>query len=755
MYLLIGFTPYFGSADKVATQFLFLGILNGISIFYLVYKKNITSVLSFSFTKNYVVVLLILFWLWSLFSFIYAINTSEVIIESSRVLTYLQAYIVIYSLISLEGLKVKNLFLAISLILFIETFLVLYELIKIVDTNNLSQQLLKGRNLQLRAFTGNINITAFAMVLKLPFLIFFLFNNHRIHSILKILSLIFVYFTIFLLGSRGANLTLTIVTLTIIFFGLLRFKTFKNLAFGLTFIFALSIILNGFLFKGVDGINYIKRTSNLNNTSSQKRIKYYKYAFQKISENPIKGLGIGNWKIYSVNSDPVEMDNYQVPFHVHNDFLEIMAELGLVGFCLYFGIYLLLLVGFIKLFKNKKIPEKEKLFGFVLILSIFVYLCDSFLNFPFTRPVMQIPNLLIIGSSFYLFKRTKNLKSEALNKNIKPILKSAFILFFTGGVIFSIYISLLVYNSMVQQKELIPLVVSNSEDYSKEDIYKFSSWIPNIDVHTIPIDALKANLLVRIKQFDSVSKFVQNAIKANPKIGYPELVNSVYLLNTEKELDSSYYYAKKAYEVFPYQFNHFDHYLNMIEISRDTLSLNEIYKNIKDNYNEKRYRKYLQVSMRLKNNISLSEEDLINKLKVNNPMNSINQAFDIMGQIGRKNVSLGFNLEKLAIKEYEKKNFEKAAKLFEKASEYNSLEVSYFENAANCYMKINENQKAISILEKTIINLQPKTGKAEYLLGIIYLDLNENNLGCSYLNQARGKGFVFNDLLLDQFCKEE
>lgn len=755
MYLLVGFIPYLGAADKVSTQFLYLGILNGLSIFYLLFKKKIANVLDYSFTKNYVVILLILFWIWSLFSTIYAINISEVIIESTRVLTYLQAYIIIYSLISLRGLKAKNLFLGISLILFVETFLVLNELIKIIDFNNVSQQLLKGRNLELKAFTGNINITAFTMVLKLPFLIFFLFKNQRIHSALKIILLGVVYFTIFMLGSRGANLTLGLITLAIIFYGFYKFKIYKNLAFGVISAFVLSILLNGFLFRNVEDINYISRTSNLNNTSSQKRINYYKYAFEKILENPIKGLGIGNWKIYSINSDPVEMDNYQIPFHVHNDFLEITAELGLVGFCFYFGIYALLLLGFIKLFRNKKIPEKEKLFGFVLILSIFVYLCDSFLNFPFTRPVMQIPNLFIIGSSFYLLNGNKKSKSESTNKTSKPVLKAAFISFFTGGIIFSIYVSLSVYSSMVQQTKLIPLVVSNSEDYSKEDIYKFNSWIPNIDVHTIPIDALKASLLVRIKEFDSVSKFVQNAIKANPRIGYPELVNSVYLLNTEKKLDSSYYYAKKSYNIFPYQFNHFDHYLNMIEISRDTVSLKKVYENIKDNYNEKRYRKYLQVSMRLKNNISLSEADLINKLKVNNPMNSINQAFDIMGQIGRKKVDLGFNFEKLAIKEYEKKNFKNAAKLFEKASEYNSLEVSYFENAANCYMKINENQKAIAILEKTIINLQPKTGKAEYLLGIIYLDLKEKNLGCSYLNQARGKGFVFNDALLDQFCNEE
>ena len=755
MYLLVGFVPYFGSVDKVSTQFLYLGVLNGLSILYFLLNKKTSNFLNYSFTNNYVVILLILFWLWSLFSITYAINTSEAIIESTRLLTYLQVYISLYSLINSSDLNLKNLFLAFSVILFAETYLVLNALTKILDFNNISQQLLIGRKLELRAFTGNINITAFAMVLKLPFLIFFLFYNKRVHFIVKITLLIIVYFTIFLLGSRGANLTLGLVTLAIIFFGFYKSQLFKNLAFGLISAFFLSIVLNGFLFKNVDGINYVKRTTNLNNTSSQKRIKYYKYALEKISENPFKGLGIGNWKIYSINSDTEESDNYQVPYHVHNDFLEITAELGLVGFSLYFGIYFLLLLGFIKLFRNKKIPDKEKSFGFVLVLSIFVYLCDSFLNFPFTRPVMQIPNLFLIGLSFYLFGGNKDFELKSSNKTSKPLIKAAFISLFIIGIIFSIYISFSVYRSMVHQKEFLGLAASNTEDFSEEEIYEIDSWIPNIDVFTMPIDALKANLLIRIEQYDSVPKFIENAIKANPKIGYAELVKSIYLLKTDKKLDSSYYYAKRAYEILPSQFNHFDHYLNMIEIFRDTISLTEVYEALKNNYDEEKYQKYIQVSSRINNNISLSGIDLINKLKVNNPMNSINQALEIMGQIGRKNVDLGFNFENLAIKEYEKNNFENAAKLFEKASEYNSLEVSYFENAANCYLKINENQKAIAILEKTIINLQPKTGKAEYLLGIIYLDLKEKNLGCSYLNLAKEKGFVFSKELLNQFCSEE
>ena len=57
----------------------------------------------------------------------------------------------------------------------------------------------------------------------------------------------------------------------------------------------------------------------------------------------------------------------------------------------------------------------------IALACIFVYLCDSFLNFPFTRPVMQIPTLFIIGLSVYLFncnKRVSINKREGGFQNI-------------------------------------------------------------------------------------------------------------------------------------------------------------------------------------------------------------------------------------------------------------------------------------------------------------------------------------------------
>ena len=75
--------------------------------------------------------------------------------------------------------------------------------------------------------------------------------------------------------------------------------------------------------------------------------------------------------------------------------------------------------------------------------------------------------------------------------------------------------------------------------------------------------------------------------------------------------------------------------------------------------------------------------------------------------------------------------------------------------AANSYMKANENKKSITILEKALTELNPKTGKTEYLLGIIYLDMKQKNLGCEYLEKAKEKNFNFPDQILSQFCYKE
>ena len=48
---------------------------------------------------------------------------------------------------------------------------------------------------------------------------------------------------------------------------------------------------------------------------------------------------------------------------------------------------------------------------------------------------------------------------------------------------------------------------------------------------------------------DSILKFVNNGNKANPFIGYPDLVKSLYFIG-ESEIDSGYKYSKKLTILF-------------------------------------------------------------------------------------------------------------------------------------------------------------------------------------------------------------
>lgn len=753
LYLVVGFVPSFSAVDRVAPQFLYLGILNLLTVIYLFSTIGIIQIFKGTFKKNLIVYLLFLFWGWGLTSLFYALNKEEAIIESSRIFIYVYSFINLLILLKWTKIDLNKILLVFSLIHSVEVLTVLSKFYELYLSNYNSSVIL-GRNLELRTFTGNINITAFTMALKVPFLIFFLIKRKSINIILKVAILAVSFFTIFILGSRGANLTLGLIVISfLIVFALSKIINKKNVILVLG-AFLLGISLNLLFFRKDDNLNYIARTSNIFDTSSQKRILFYKHALQSILNKPFLGIGLGNWKIFSITAESVEYDDYQIPYHVHNDFLEVAAELGIIGMTLFYGIYIYLFLMFIKFFRRPKIPEGEKILGIAFAMGLFTYLADSFLNFPFTRPVMQLPNLFLIGSSTLLMKKNGIESFGKLKMKFNDNLKILYLIFSILGLIYSIYISYRVYRSYEQQNFLILMTRDLNSKYTAEEVYSINSRIPNVSVHTIPIDAMKATLLIRLEENDSVLKFAENGLKANPYVGYPEVVKSIYFFNSG-EMDSTLFYAKKAYQIYPNHYDHFDHYINLIEYKKDTLELKVLYDHLKNNYSEKKYTKYLQVSSRMKNNLSLTDKDLIEKISVNNPLNSINKAFNVMGQIGRENVIKGLILSNNAERYYNKKDYVSSAKLFLSASQYNPLEVAYLENAANSYMKANENKKAITILEKILTELNPKTGKSEYVLGIIYLDLDQSKLGCDYLFKAKSKGFKFPDRILNQFCEEK
>ena len=746
LFLLVGFVPYFSAIDKIAPQYLYLSFITPITSIYVLFTSE-----KIVFKKvTFVFISFLLLFFWSALSFFYAVNKAEVLIELSRIVIFLLAFINFFLLLNRNKDLLKYIPFLISLILVVEVLLVYERFFERYSGVSYS------RDMGLRAFSGNINITAFSFLLKLPFLLNTI-SRIKLNFFIKIFIFSAFTFSLFLLGSRGANLVIIIILILIILIHLLfkskSFITNKTILIALAGVF-IGGISNYLIFKDNQSLNVIQRTSNLDTSSTQQRLRFYSAAISSIKENPILGVGIGNWKLHATEYDKPYMIDYTVPYHVHNDFLEITAEIGIIGFILYFGIVLWIFFLIFQSIKSREYKDQELFFlVFIGLISILVFLADSFLNFPFTRPLMQIQNLfywsiiLVVLNINYRAKFTIDFS----RKSVK--LTSLILIIF--GFIFTFTISNKVYKSFVEQQFLIAAGNGSFTNYTKEKVFSIQSDLPSITASTVPIETAKANLIYNIGfEDDTLHYMIKQGEKNNPFLPYSDLTRSVLFIKQRKP-DSAYIYAKKAYYDITNNKIHFNLIMDIVEAFKDSLELKKVISEYDGDLSNKFYEKYLAVSYNIKNKIGLTDSIFLEKYNSKNPDSDVYKTYRALGGVGLKNVEEGYLESLTATKLFEEKKFKEAALSFVKASKLNPLEVSYLENAANSYMQFGDEQNAIEILEKMIQELNPKSGKAEYLLGILFIGEKKHIEGCEYLNKSLEKGFSIPDIIFQRFCNLE
>jgi O-antigen ligase len=109
--------------------------------------------------------------------------------------------------------------------------------------------------------------------------------------------------------------------------------------------------------------------------------------------SPIIGYGLGNFKIISIERDKENIRSYTVPYVMHNDFLEVAVELGIIGLSLFLLIFIYPIYFLLKRIKIKNLKTEH----LVLLSMLFIYVVDSNLNFPFTRAASLLYLALILG----------------------------------------------------------------------------------------------------------------------------------------------------------------------------------------------------------------------------------------------------------------------------------------------------------------------------------------------------------------------
>ena len=387
LLFLIPFLRSFGGIDIIGIQWFILPLFL-LSLF-IYYRKSLLTFEDNLINKSYVV-----FVFFCLLSFFYSYNIYITLIDFTRVVT--TYFLFIFFSIILVRFKPSFLILSmlISLVLFLESLYSIYPLLYEFA------YFLKGQTLSLKpnffiGIAANKNITSASLALKFPFLIYLFYSIKS--SYFKYLLLIPIYFvltSILFLNTRSVFLSISIF-----FFLFLLFILFFKRKFILNTFFLLSVVLISLLtnlnFSLNDSISQAS-TISVSSGNSSGRFELWSNALDFFVKHPIIGCGLGNWKVESLPYWSKLQSGYIVPYHAHNDYLEILTELGIFGFLSYLSIFIIVFY-----YNLKSFILNQRFSTFIVFSSFFVYSIDAFFNFPLERTIMQIPFAFLLATTYF------------------------------------------------------------------------------------------------------------------------------------------------------------------------------------------------------------------------------------------------------------------------------------------------------------------------------------------------------------------
>lgn len=397
LFLLSPMIPRFDSIDIIGPQWFFISCINLMfssflmSFFYSLYFKFIASFNSY-LSYSYIVFLLICF-----FSLFIAINKNISVVDFSRILITFFSIINLSFAILHSSLSIKQFFLISVLVHYFELFFCFSPLFGKLLSDNFSEIIMVEK--EFTGIAGNKNIAAASLCIKLP-LIFYLIITSK-----KVLYQIFLYFILFMsflvifyLNSRATFISFFIINLFMMMILVYKKRVKTIFLFLLVFFTSLILNLNSPFFKSS---NVLDRASSIEVSyeGSSARFELWSNAIDYISLHPLVGCGIGNWKIQSLPYWKDRLTGYIVPYHAHNDFLELTAELGIIGGLSYLFIFISLLL---LLFPRNRLDINLHNPKIYLLLVLMVYTVDSFFNFPLERPLIQIYFIALFSLTYLL-----------------------------------------------------------------------------------------------------------------------------------------------------------------------------------------------------------------------------------------------------------------------------------------------------------------------------------------------------------------
>lgn len=355
---------------------------------------------------------------WNLVSFFSATNAQQAYYGISRYFLY----ILLLFIISQVAVEEEGYLLRICKLLSIAA--ILHSLVGVCQYYDIAFNDLPG-NFKPYGFMANRNLYGTAQVMLLPFAIYTLYKSSKTWKYLAAIAIAGIAISSILSQTRSSWLAAIVsalagLVLVAVFDKENRKKWLVGTAAGF-----ISVIALAFLLIKADGGGELsqslrERTTNILGTDTTgeassaaanvgERLKIWAKTKEVIADNWLTGVGAGNWKVmvpkYGSEGLAWAKGKY-VPDTPHNDYLLVMAEAGIPGFLLYFGMWILIgLTAFATIRKTQS--ADRRILNIVMLGGLAGMAVDSFFSFPLERMehglYMYLMGGIILGTAINQF----------------------------------------------------------------------------------------------------------------------------------------------------------------------------------------------------------------------------------------------------------------------------------------------------------------------------------------------------------------
>ncbi|PXY02986.1 hypothetical protein DF185_02520 [Marinifilum breve] len=218
---------------------------------------------------------------------------------------------------------------------------------------------------------GNGIAISFAFCLYGIFMIFnFIKLNYASKVYYYILAMVFLVF-ILLTGSR-TGVVMLLLPIILNQFLKSKYKLTAIISISIFLIFAYFLVMKIPVFYNIvgvrimDGLNIV--SGNSTGAEDSSRFLLFVYGLDWFQDNPILGIGINNYRVLSNVTPPFVGKN----FYAHSNIIELLVDVGIVGFIIYYRYVFILLRGAFKAAKDNVVSR------IIIALTVTLFVHDIF-----------------------------------------------------------------------------------------------------------------------------------------------------------------------------------------------------------------------------------------------------------------------------------------------------------------------------------------------------------------------------------------